>query len=322
MQLNQNKKIAGFSLLEVLIALFVLGLILNLATTGLSGLQLNKQLKANDNQLESIHQALLSHVVINGFLPCPDNPANSNGTESRNATTGRCEVSRGYIPYLDLDGIGRVDAFGNPFLYDINTDVVNNNIFSACNSASVFARSDMGGANPPQHHFICPSPYRQFCGTVSSTTEAACNNLTGYVSACSSPCIVQNRSNDEPFFNRLTPPIGYLTALNGTLRVCNQNPAQCTNATSLGTNVIANQVPVVFGSYGRNGAQTWANCNNANPKERENCDGDRYFQVHPFADDYDDQLRWISMQQIKAVMQNRIDWHLPFLIQPWWLKLS
>jgi len=296
----------GFSLLEVLIALFILGLILTTATTGFSSYALNSQHKKTEIFLQDIQQALVSHMVINGFLPCPEDPANPNaGQESRSATTGQCSVTHGFLPYLNLDGIGREDGFGNRFFYAINQDADNSltsllNIQSSCTSASVFA--NQGSTNDLA---FCSNPERSFCRTTSLSALANCQSA-----GCTGTCHQVATQNGTPYFNRLTPPIGTITGPNGLI-ICSENTTSCNSTTMAAANYFTRHIPIVFGSYGQNGAQTWSDCNNANPKERENCDNDRYFQIHPYADDYDDQIKWLSMQQIKAVMQTRIDWHLP-----------
>jgi len=285
----------GFSLLEVLIGLFVMGLILTTATSGLSIYALNNQYKKTEVELEQIRQALLSHTVINGFLPCPD----TNGDGFENRTSGSCTSTYGKIPFLNLDGIGRLDGFGQPFFYKVNEGANNTNSLSqSCEAASIFAQPGTTHSS----HYLCQTPYRQYCGT---NAQADCNSF------CGSPCTeVQPTRTNAPYFNLLTPPIGTQTGSDG-LAICSENATSCTNMTQSAPNYKARHVPVVVGSYGRNGAQTWANCNNANLRERTNCDGNRYFQLDPYSETFDDMLMWISIHELKAIMQNQLDWHLP-----------
>ncbi|WP_052501512.1 type II secretion system protein [Thiomicrospira microaerophila] len=290
------KKQKGFSLLEVLIGLFIMGLILTIATSGLSTYASNKQYQKTNVELEHIRQALLSYVVINGFLPCPD----TSGDGLENRTSGRCTNTYGRLPYLQLDGVGRLDGFGQPFFYKVNGGASSlSRITQSCEAASLFAEPGTAHAA----HYLCQTPYRQYCGTNAQTN---CDSF-----CAPSSCIdVQPTRARPPYFNLLTPPIGTQTGSNG-LVVCSENATSCTSLTQSAANYIIRHVPVIVGSYGRNGAQTWANCNNANPREQTNCDGNRYFQLDPYSDSFDDMLTWISMHEIKFMMQNQIDWHLP-----------
>lgn len=284
----------GFSLIELMIALMLLGLVIKTASSGISQHRTSSLYQSTKSQLEQIKQALLSHLSINGYLPCPD--IDQNGYENRH-TNGQCSSHQGALPYLELGGVGYLDSFGQRFFYAINTHATSNtsanNHRLTCRSASLFARH----GNISNSLSQCSQDQRMHC------TGTQC------LHHCSGSCVNINiERNQPPYFSRITPPLGASSALNGALRICNGQAPHCSNTTAL-SHLAGNQLPAVVISYGKNGRETWHNCANANPREQINCNGDRYFQINRQDDTFDDMLVWLTIHEIKLLSHLQLDWH-------------
>jgi type II secretory pathway pseudopilin PulG len=107
----------GFTLVEITIVLFILGLLI----AGLIG-PLETQLEARDRQqtldaMNEIAEALYGYALTNGRLPCPD----SAGDGLENVTAGVCDQLEGFLPWADL-AAAPGDAWGNRFRYRIFSD--------------------------------------------------------------------------------------------------------------------------------------------------------------------------------------------------------
>ncbi|UQB41782.1 type II secretion system protein [Thiomicrospira microaerophila] len=284
----------GFSLIEVMIALVLIGLVIQTASSGISQYRTTSLYQSTELHLAQIKQALLSHLSIHGYLPCPD--INQNGYENRHAN-GQCSSHQGALPYLELGGVGYLDSFGQRFFYAINTHATSNtsanNQRLTCRSASLFARHGSISNLLSQ----CNQDQRMHC------TETQC------LHHCSGSCVNINiERNQPPYFSRITPPLGTSSALNGALRVCNTEATNCSNTTPL-SHLAGNQLPAVIISYGKNGRETWQNCSNANPREQTNCNGDRYFQLDGHDDAFDDMLVWLTIHEIKTLSHLQLDWY-------------
>lgn len=286
----------GFSLIELTVALLILGILLNYGYQAWSSTIQQEKLQQNQQQLEVIKNALLNHLKIHYHLPCPD--TNSNGFENRKAN-GSCQKNYGTLPFLELGGINKNDVYGQPFLYAANqnssSSTVANNMYKLCSSSSVFAKS----GSYSNIISYCPDNQQLYC------TNKQCENVCG-TDLCNNNFELPR--NQAPYFHRMTPPLGTSTAAHGALKVCSFQTDTCHNKTAL-SNLSANLVPAVIVSFGANGAQTWQNCQSANPVEQENCDNDAYFHQHPISKQFDDQLIWITIFEVKHALNHLIDWN-------------
>jgi len=100
----------GFSLIEIAIVLFIISLLIGHLLTPISTQIDQRRDKQTQKTLEEIKQALLGFASIHGRLPYP---ASNQETGRQDSTLYKKE---GYLPWADL-GIGRIDAWGNPFRY-------------------------------------------------------------------------------------------------------------------------------------------------------------------------------------------------------------
>ncbi|MEN8219581.1 MAG: type II secretion system protein GspG, partial [Pseudomonadota bacterium] len=103
----------GFSLVEMALVLFIISLLIGGLLIPLSTQMDQSRLKATQQDLKNIYQALLGFALINGHLPCPD--INNDGIQD-NPTS--CDTE-GDLPWITL-AIGRKDAWGQPFRYRVD----------------------------------------------------------------------------------------------------------------------------------------------------------------------------------------------------------
>lgn len=293
MSLTQSNQ-KGFSLLEMALALLLVGILIQSVTSMLSQNQQRQTYKQTEQELQTIKQILLSYLQINQYLPCPD--TNGDGLENRE-TGGDCSADQGAFPYLEFGGVGHQDEFGNPYFYATNTNSTStttaNNLRLACRSASVFANA----GDITNEFYQCPDDLSMHC------LSSQCN------SHCGTSCdLVERERSTPPYFNQITNPLGTSDSFLGALRICYDQPLECDGDTGFSL-LAANIIPLTVISFGQNGAQTWQDCNQSSNREQENCDGDRYFQQQPIAQDFDDQLTWITMYEVKALLSQQINWH-------------
>ena len=121
---------AGFTLVELAVAIFILALLLGSILAPLATQVEARQISETQNAMEEIRDALLGFAATNGYLPCADRQSGAganDGTEDINAATGRCAlitgggadaVSIGNVPWVTL-GLGLQDAWGNHFRYSV-----------------------------------------------------------------------------------------------------------------------------------------------------------------------------------------------------------
>ncbi|MBE0494577.1 MAG: prepilin-type N-terminal cleavage/methylation domain-containing protein [Thiomicrospira sp.] len=292
----------GFSLLEMALALLLVGILIQSVTSMLVQNKQHQTYKQTEQELQNIKQVLLSYIQINQFLPCPD--TNGNGLENRE-TDGQCSADQGSFPYLEFGGIGQKDEFGNPYFYATHTDTTNNDeIRNSCFSASLFANS--GSFSLQLYERKDDKTRHCTLDQCQKSSEKDPDSKEYIMVECDTLDIISR--TQAPYFNTLTQPLGTTTALNGALRVCGQDSTSCVYGTGL-SKLSGNHLPLVVISFGQNGAQTWQDCNQASDREQENCDSDRYFQQQPIDQDFDDQLIWITMHEVKALLSQHINWH-------------
>jgi prepilin-type N-terminal cleavage/methylation domain-containing protein len=250
----------GFTLLEITIVLFIVGLLI----AGLLG-PLQTQFEARDRRqtldtLNQITDALYGFAISHGRLPCPD--ADGDGYadpafDPNDPDTANCNVADGFVPGADL-GVTTIDAWGNRFRYAV----------SAPNYTQPERDGLCNGDKVPRHFDLCTQ---------------------------------------------------------GTLRILGRgdNPATSSTHESKHALVIANDVPAVVLSHGRNGAGATSSEGAQRPApdggdEKENSDGDETYVARGYsrgtsgcADDdnegtplceFDDLVVWIAPTILNARM--------------------
>jgi len=126
--LSQNRftRHAGFTLVELAIAMFIIALLLGGILVPLATQVEQRQASDTQKTMDEIRDALLGFAVANGYLPCPDRTAGAganDGVEDVTVATGVCQVlsgtvATGNVPWATL-GLGNQDAWGNRFRYTV-----------------------------------------------------------------------------------------------------------------------------------------------------------------------------------------------------------
>jgi type II secretory pathway pseudopilin PulG len=113
-----RKKIDGFNLVELAIAMFIMALLIGSILVPLQTQVRMRKVDETDRILAQAREALLGYVAANGYFPCPASAA-SNGQEvSHTLSTGACNASVagtnvyvGFLPAVTL-GFSPVDNNG------------------------------------------------------------------------------------------------------------------------------------------------------------------------------------------------------------------
>lgn len=136
----------GFTLIEIAIVLFVLGLLL-VGVLGPIGVQMEQRDRSRtDDTLRSVQSALYGFAVAQGRLPCPDcrssgdcpavaKDARNDGVEDI-AADKTCAALRGGRPFGNLPwatlGVGRTDAWEHPLTYAVTARFADGNDGDTC----------------------------------------------------------------------------------------------------------------------------------------------------------------------------------------------
>lgn len=116
---SMSAKQTGFTLIEMAVAIVVIGLLLTSALRPFSSALEQQRIKKTNQTLEEIKEALLGYVILNRRLPCPAASYDlSKDTQAGRETLKFCE-QEGFLPWFDL-GVGRYDGWGHPFRYRVD----------------------------------------------------------------------------------------------------------------------------------------------------------------------------------------------------------
>lgn len=104
----------GFSLIELAIALIVIGLMASSMLRSNTGLRQADDEKRVERQLAQAIDTLYGHAIANGRLPCPAAPTLPDSTA--NAGTEDCSLKHGVLPWITL-GLTQTDPWGQRLSY-------------------------------------------------------------------------------------------------------------------------------------------------------------------------------------------------------------
>ncbi len=149
--------LAGFTLIELSIVLFIIGVVMTSGLLALNAVQRNQAASATEQRQVTVRDALIDYLRRNNRLPCPDtNFTVPDGIENR-ATAGNpataCSAVFGIVPYVTL-GLARdavQDGWGNFFSYHIsntagaNTDWTITANFNAGNTGLLTVNTRVAG---------------------------------------------------------------------------------------------------------------------------------------------------------------------------------
>lgn len=251
----------GFSLIEIALALLLVGIFFASMFASTSALTLVEKQQKQENAMSDIHQAMLTYLKVNHHLPCPD--TDDDGKENRKITSGVavCKSRSGTLPYLDLS-VGGKDIWGNAYYYQVNARAENKKyVNDMCQTSSVFGSE--GAVTVSNKLAYCSSAHIYYCQGCDSVCSTACK--TG-------GSIDVSSFNAPPYMQLGTPPIGSDKAGNGT------NSHKNLWLEDASGNEIENALVYVVVSFGADGLVTWNNCQKASSaRQKENCDGDEVF---------------------------------------------
>ena len=164
---NQMKH-SGFSLIELAIVLFILGLLLGTLLQPLSQSIEQDERQETQDQLEEIKEVIYGFAIRNNRLPCPDCRSDTEGTcdagdsddglEDREGANNTCESSVGNLPWTTL-GVKETDAWDQHFTYRVTnsfaddadetgcTPVTAGVSFSLCSDGDITILDGDGGNN-------------------------------------------------------------------------------------------------------------------------------------------------------------------------------
>lgn len=110
-----NKKLYGFSLVEMAVVLVIIGLLMSGLMGPLSSQLEYQKIEITQQRLENIKEVLLGFAAAQGFLPCPTD-------EEGKAMSQPCN-REGFLPWVTL-GLdeARKDSWGNYFRYRVDSN--------------------------------------------------------------------------------------------------------------------------------------------------------------------------------------------------------
>lgn len=173
------KSQSGFSLIEMLIVLLIIGVLATGAMFGVAEFRSVKNINEGEGKIYNLKAQVLSFGQVNKFLPCPDTDYDGYENRISSNSDSACSSEVGTAPYVDL-GLpreGAQDAWGNFIRYAINSDADDPDLICVeASSASYFCRS---GFNVNWFSFNVTPPLSSDRGVgnyyVCNNTASGCN---------------------------------------------------------------------------------------------------------------------------------------------------
>lgn len=122
-QLAARRRNRGFTLTELAIAFFIIGLLLASAFMPLSSQVEVRNIADTRRTMEQIKEAVIGFALANGRLPCPANPALAAGASTAGNelyTSPSCTQLIGVVPWATL-GVPETDAWGRRITYRVGS---------------------------------------------------------------------------------------------------------------------------------------------------------------------------------------------------------
>lgn len=141
--LSARGSLHGFTLIELAVVVFLMGIMLTLGITAFTAQMDSAAYSSTQKKQETIKDALVTYLRVNRRLPCPETtglpgaaPVTLSGRENRQNTLGTppqpdlassCSSYVGTVPWLDL-GLAKdvaLDGYGNFFTYFVSSAAEN-----------------------------------------------------------------------------------------------------------------------------------------------------------------------------------------------------
>jgi prepilin-type N-terminal cleavage/methylation domain-containing protein len=220
---------AGFTLIEMAVAVFILALLLGSILVPLQTQIESRKTDETQRMLDQAREALLGFAAANGYFPCPASTS-SNGQQATGAGhpgTGTCAVAviganiyHGFLPaatlgFTPVDAQGyAVDAWGltkNRIRYAVSTVTVNGVTlpFTKTNGMKNAGMSNIAAATTLLH--VCNSGTGVTPGTNCNTAVTLASSVpvviwsVGPNAATSGGASVDEQQNPNPSANPQTP---------------------------------------------------------------------------------------------------------------------
>ena len=140
--MRRKMPVSGFTLIELVVALAVIGLLLGAIMTPLATQFRVRTLKEAERNLNDVKAALVGYAMTNRRLPCPDTDTNPDGLENP-IGGGTCTAQEGFLPWNTL-GVDASDVWGRLYIYRVSPEFTFQTNPGALPAASQLDLNDTG----------------------------------------------------------------------------------------------------------------------------------------------------------------------------------
>ncbi len=140
-----EKSRRGFTLIELVVALAVIGLLLGAIMTPLATQFRVRTIKEAERNLNDVKQALIGYAMTNRRLPCPDTDSTPDGQENP-IGGGNCSALEGFLPWNTL-GVDASDVWGRLYIYRVSPEFTHPTVPGSPPAGSQLDLNDPGNIN-------------------------------------------------------------------------------------------------------------------------------------------------------------------------------
>lgn len=142
---RQEKSRRGFTLIELVVALAVIGLLLGAIMTPLATQYRVRTIKEAERNLNEVKQALIGYAMTHRRLPCPDTDSTPDGQENP-IGGGTCTALEGFLPWNTL-GVDASDVWGRLYIYRVSPEFTHQTVPGSPPAGSQLDLNDPGNIN-------------------------------------------------------------------------------------------------------------------------------------------------------------------------------
>ncbi|HSS66143.1 MAG TPA: type II secretion system protein [Gammaproteobacteria bacterium] len=137
-----RKSPRGFTLIELVVAIAVIGLLLGAIMTPLATQYRVRTIKEAERNLNEVKEALIGYAMTNRRLPCPDTDSTPDGQENP-VGGGTCTAAEGFLPWNTL-GVDASDVWGRLYLYRVSPEFTHQTVPGSPPAGSQLDLNDPG----------------------------------------------------------------------------------------------------------------------------------------------------------------------------------